>query len=83
VFWDCTNALKADMSGVVIGTTTSAAEEIQKSAPWARLVKAIPPCGEVMQSRERPHRQKAWALSSRPMTGTPARTVRATRTVVP
>jgi hypothetical protein len=26
------------MSGLAIGTTTSAAEEIQKVAPWARVV---------------------------------------------
>jgi hypothetical protein len=32
IVWDCTNALKPDMSGLAIGTTTSAAEEIQKAA---------------------------------------------------
>ncbi|MGD0813821.1 MAG: NAD(P)-binding domain-containing protein [Verrucomicrobiota bacterium] len=48
--WDCTNALKPDMSGLAIGTTTSAAEEIQKAAPWARVVKAIPPFAEAMHS---------------------------------
>jgi predicted dinucleotide-binding enzyme len=50
VVWDCTNALKADMSGLAIGTTTSAAEEIQKAAPWARVVKAIPPFAELMHT---------------------------------
>jgi 8-hydroxy-5-deazaflavin:NADPH oxidoreductase len=48
--WDCTNALKPDMSGLAIGTTTSAAEEIQKAAPWARVVKAIPPFAELMHT---------------------------------
>jgi 8-hydroxy-5-deazaflavin:NADPH oxidoreductase len=48
--WDCTNALKPDMSGLVIGTTTSAGEEVQKLAPWANVVKAIPPFAEVLHS---------------------------------
>src|SRR6516225_2814602 len=50
ILWDCTNALKADLSGMALGTTTSAAEEIQKAAPWARVVKAIPPFAELMQT---------------------------------
>jgi 8-hydroxy-5-deazaflavin:NADPH oxidoreductase len=48
--WDCTNALKADLSGLVIGTTTSAGEEVQKQAPWADVVKAIPPFAEVLHA---------------------------------
>jgi predicted dinucleotide-binding enzyme len=50
IVWDCTNALKSDLSGLAIGTTTSAGEEIQKAAPWARVVKAIPPFAETMHS---------------------------------
>jgi 8-hydroxy-5-deazaflavin:NADPH oxidoreductase len=50
VLWDCTNALKPDMSGLLVGTTTSAAEEVQKLAPWARVVKAIPPFVQVLHS---------------------------------
>jgi len=50
IVWDCTNALKPDMSGLAVGTTTSAAEEIQKAAPWARVVKAIPPFAELMHT---------------------------------
>jgi predicted dinucleotide-binding enzyme len=50
ILWDCTNALKADLSGMALGTTTSAAEEIQKAAPWARVVKAIPPFAELMHT---------------------------------
>lgn len=38
---DCTNALKRDLSGLEIGHTTSAAEEIAKKAPGARVVKAF------------------------------------------
>lgn len=50
ILWDCTNALNADMSGLAIGTTTSAAEEVQRLAPWARVVKGIPPFAEVLHS---------------------------------
>lgn len=38
---DITNPLTADYSGLTIGHTTSAAEEIQKLAPQARVVKAF------------------------------------------
>ncbi|HWE42445.1 MAG TPA: NAD(P)-binding domain-containing protein [Gemmatimonadaceae bacterium] len=38
---DITNPLTADMSGLSLGHTTSAAEEIQKAAPKARVVKAF------------------------------------------
>jgi len=38
---DITNPMKADFSSLSIGHTTSAAEEIQKSAPAARVVKAF------------------------------------------
>ncbi len=38
---DCTNPLKADLSGLAIGHTTSAGEEIARLAASARLVKAF------------------------------------------
>lgn len=38
---DITNPLTADMSGLSLGHTTSAAEEIQKGAPDARIVKGF------------------------------------------
>lgn len=38
---DITNPMKADFSGLSIGHTTSAAEEIQKRAPQANVVKAF------------------------------------------
>lgn len=38
---DITNPLTADMSGLQLGYTTSAAEEIQKGAPRAKVVKAF------------------------------------------
>lgn len=50
VVWDTTNPLKADMSGLEIGLTTSAAEEIAKAAPGALVVKAVPPFAEVLHS---------------------------------
>ena len=38
---DITNPLAADFSGLTVGHSTSAAEEIQKSAPAAKVVKAF------------------------------------------
>jgi len=38
---DITNPMNADFSGLSIGHTTSAAEEIQKRAPQAKVVKAF------------------------------------------
>ncbi|WP_206997659.1 NADPH-dependent F420 reductase [Trinickia mobilis] len=50
IMWDCTNALKPDLSGLAVGTTTSGAEEIAKLAPWATVVKAIPPFAQMLHS---------------------------------
>jgi predicted dinucleotide-binding enzyme len=50
IMWDCTNPLKPDFSGLLIGTTISAGEQTAKLAPWASVVKAIPPFAEVMHS---------------------------------
>jgi NADPH-dependent F420 reductase len=41
VLIDCTNPLKSDLSGIEIGHTTSAAEQIAALAPAARVVKAF------------------------------------------
>lgn len=38
---DLSNPVKADFSGLTVGHTTSAAEEIQKAAPTASVVKAF------------------------------------------
>ena len=38
---DITNPVKADFSGLTIGHTTSAAEQIQAAAPTAKIVKAF------------------------------------------
>lgn len=48
VIWDTTNPLKADMSGLEVGTTTSGGEEVAKAVPAARVVKAVPPMAELM-----------------------------------
>ncbi|WP_116970902.1 prephenate dehydrogenase/arogenate dehydrogenase family protein [Blastomonas sp. UPD001] len=48
VIWDTTNPLKADMSGLEIGTTTSGGEEVAKAVPTANVVKAVPPMAELM-----------------------------------
>jgi hypothetical protein len=50
IVWDTTNPLKADMSGLEIGTTTSAGELVATAAPQARVVKAVPPFAEVLHS---------------------------------
>ncbi len=41
VLIDCTNPLKRDMSGLAVGYTTSAAEEVARMAPGAKVVKAF------------------------------------------
>ena len=38
---DCTNPLKPDLSGLAVGTTTSAGEEVAKLIPHSRVVKAF------------------------------------------
>jgi predicted dinucleotide-binding enzyme/quinol monooxygenase YgiN len=50
VVWDATNAPRSDMSGLELGTTTSGGEEIAKAAPRAKVVKAVPPFADVLQS---------------------------------
>lgn len=41
VLIDCTNPLKPDLSGLVLGHTTSAAEEVAKMSPGSKVVKAF------------------------------------------
>lgn len=48
--WDCTNPFAPDMSELLIGTTTSAGEEIAKAAPLAKIVKAIPPFAQSLHA---------------------------------
>jgi predicted dinucleotide-binding enzyme len=48
VLWSCVNALKPDLSGLAVGFETSAAEEVARRAPGARVVAAIPPFAEAL-----------------------------------
>jgi 8-hydroxy-5-deazaflavin:NADPH oxidoreductase len=50
--WSCVNALRPDYSGLAIGFSTSAAEEIQRRATGARVVAALPPFAEAMAAGE-------------------------------
>lgn len=48
IVWDATNPLKPDLTGLVIGTTTSGGEEVARALPGACVVKAIPPMAALM-----------------------------------
>ena len=48
VLFSCCNCLKPDFSGLVLGTTTSAAEEIAKQAQAAKVVEALPPRAQIL-----------------------------------
>jgi NADPH-dependent F420 reductase len=50
IVWSCVNALKPDLTGLAIGFETSAAEEVARHAPRARVVSAIPPFAEALQN---------------------------------
>lgn len=43
VLWSCVNALNPDLTGLAVGFDDSAAEEVARAAPGARVVAAIPP----------------------------------------
>ncbi len=53
LIFSCVNALKTDYSGLAVGTTSSAAEEIAKLAPDARVVEGLPAFAEVLHSSSR------------------------------
>ena len=55
LLWSIVNPLKADYSGLQVGTTTSGAEELAKLAPGARFVAALPPFAEVLHAPALPH----------------------------
>jgi predicted dinucleotide-binding enzyme len=50
VLFSCVNCLKSDFSGLAVGTTTSAAEEIARLSPGAKVVEAIPPMAQILAS---------------------------------
>jgi hypothetical protein len=43
LLWTCVNALRPDYSGLAVGFDTSAAEQVARHAPGARVVAAVPP----------------------------------------
>jgi predicted dinucleotide-binding enzyme len=43
ILWSCVNALRPDYTGLAIGFDNSAAEEVARRAPGARVVAALPP----------------------------------------
>lgn len=64
ILWDCTNSLKPDMSGLLLGTTTSVAEEVAKLAPWANVVKAIPLFAEVNAFIQHAHQWRSHSYAA-------------------
>ncbi len=53
ILFSTVNALSPDMSGMAVGTITSAAEEIAKLAQGARVVEGLPVFAEVLNSPSR------------------------------
>jgi hypothetical protein len=51
--FSCVNCLKPDFSGLAVGTTTSAAEEIAKLVPGAKVVEGIPPMAQILAADSR------------------------------
>jgi predicted dinucleotide-binding enzyme len=51
ILFSCVNCLKPDLSGLAVGTTTSAAEEIAMLAPGAKVVEAIPPMAQILAAQ--------------------------------
>jgi 8-hydroxy-5-deazaflavin:NADPH oxidoreductase len=49
IIWDNTNAAASDLSVMLVGTTTSVGEEVQKRAPGAHVVKCIPTFAELLE----------------------------------
>lgn len=52
VLWSCVNALKPDYTGLAVGFDNSAAEEVARRAPGARVVAALPPFAHAIASRQ-------------------------------
>ena len=50
VLWSCVNALKPDFTGLALGFDNSAAEEVARRAPGARVVAALPPFAHAIAS---------------------------------
>jgi predicted dinucleotide-binding enzyme len=52
VLWSCVNALKPDYTGLAVGFDNSAAEEVARRAPGARVVAAVPPFAHAIATGE-------------------------------
>jgi predicted dinucleotide-binding enzyme len=52
VLWSCVNALRPDFTGLAIGFDNSAAEEVARRAPGARVVAAVPPFASAIAQGE-------------------------------
>lgn len=52
VLWSCVNALKPDYTGLAVGFENSAAEEVVRRAPGARVIAALPPFAHAIASRQ-------------------------------
>jgi hypothetical protein len=52
--WDCTNPLKPDFSGLIVGHDTSGGEQVARWAAGATVVKAIPPFAEILHQATLP-----------------------------
>jgi 8-hydroxy-5-deazaflavin:NADPH oxidoreductase len=50
VLWSCVNALKPDYTGLALGFDNSAAEEVARRVPRARVVAAVPPFANAIAS---------------------------------
>jgi 8-hydroxy-5-deazaflavin:NADPH oxidoreductase len=48
VLWSCVNAVRPDYTGLAIGFDNSAAEEVARRAPGARVVAAVPPFADAI-----------------------------------
>jgi len=51
IIWTCVNALKPDYSGLAVGFDHSAAEEVARHAPGARVVAAVPPFADAIAAQ--------------------------------
>jgi predicted dinucleotide-binding enzyme len=52
VLWSCVNALRPDYTGLVLGFDNSAAEEVARRAPGARVIAAVPPFAHAIAQGE-------------------------------